>query len=81
MLFTRAKMASMAVPTMRKGIDSSQRIGQRINTSTASGQQRANRIAQRISVSSVFMFVIRRGCVYVVSACIPGLTNDILHTS
>jgi len=34
MLLTRARIASMAVPTMRKGIDSNQRIGQKIKTPT-----------------------------------------------
>ena len=62
MLFTKAQIASIRLPTTRKGIDNNRRMGQNIKksikTSIAIGQQRTNRIAQRIRVSNVFIFLL-----------------------
>lgn len=59
MLLTRARIASIKVPNIRNGIDSSQNTGQSINTRNATGQQRTNRIDQSISVNSIFIVVIQ----------------------
>jgi len=55
MLLTSAHIASIKVPTIRKGIDNNHRKGQKSNITIAIGQQRANRIPQRIKVNNVFI--------------------------
>ena len=53
---TRSKLSSTAKPKRRKGSSSSHTKGYRINAAIAIGQQRINRMHQRIKVNMSFVF-------------------------
>lgn len=55
MLFTRAMMALITTPTMRKGIERSQSTGQITTSNNASGQQSTSRMDQSSSEMRIFM--------------------------
>lgn len=55
---TRARRAPIAVPTIRKGIESSQSSGQNNRSRSASGQQRAKRMAHNRSERMNFILAV-----------------------
>ena len=55
MVFTKAKNASINVPTTRKGIDNNHTIGHKRSANMAIGQQKTNSIAQSIITNNIFI--------------------------
>jgi hypothetical protein len=55
MAFTKASRASITTPTIRNGIESSQRKGHAINITNANGQHKTRRSAHKSRMRSSFM--------------------------